>query len=424
MSVRLLRRASPLLSISYTNSLLLVSRPSRLPAQKLGITSAFPCAAVSLAYQRLLSTSSTAPEKSEGSVGLGAAEDLLPSYDSVASSAAQYLHDFHHAISLDVLPWSATLPLAALSLRLVTFPLVYFSQLHAARAALASREIPRIHHFVRNAPGTLLQKYWTFRRLRSLTLRAAGTSPVLQFPWHIVMHIPLFVSASMGVREMAFNAPVEWHTSGPPFAPNLAAADPTGMLPLATTALWLWNLNPSGIARRRAAQAMANHQTPRSRIVDTFINTISDTFTVVLQMIAVLSLMYTTQLPSGLVLFWSSNAVVTILQRFVFSRDSIRRRLGLPTYTDIANAPDAGLASAIGQSVEAIRKELSYIQSRMLELYPNRAADEQLCADVNRMLQRERWNGRIAADLTAVLRRDEQGGRPYVAIVHKNTLNS
>lgn len=423
-TIRLLRCTSSFTSLFQRSPSTSITRSPCTPYLNLRASPPFSCAAFVLSDRRLLATVPNASETSEASSDLDVVENAVSFYDSVALSASHYLQTFHHSVSFDILPWSATLPLAALSLRLVTIPLVHYSQLHTARAALASREIPRIHYFVRNTPGTLVQKYWTFRRLRSLTLRAAGTSSILQFPWHIAMHIPLFVSASMGVRELAFNAPDEWHTSGLPFAPDLSTADPTGALPLVTTALWLWNLNPSGISRRRAAQAMSNHQTPRSQIVDTFINTVGDTFTVILQMLAVLSLMYTTHLPSGLVLFWTSNAVITILQRLLFSSDTVRRRLGLPTYADIANAPDAGLTSAIGQSVEAIRKELSYIQRRMLELYPNRKADEQLCADVNRMLQRERWNGRVAADLHAELRTGEQDGRPYVAIVHKNNINT
>lgn len=424
MSVRLLRRTSPLLTSFQSSVSRLVSRSPSKTIPKSTLSSLFPRVEPLFLNQRLLTTASNVSDASDDSIELDVLETTLPSYDSIASTASQYLQTFHQSVSFDILPWSATLPLAALSLRLVTMPLVYYSQLHTARAALASREIPRIHHFVRNTPGTLVQRYWTFRRLRSLTLRAAGTSPIHQFPWHVAMHIPLFVSASMGVRDLAFNPPDEWHTSGLSFTPDLAAADPTGVLPLATTALWLWNLSPSGIARRRAAQAMSKHQTKRSRIVDTFLNSFSDTFSVCLQMLAVLSLMYTTHLPSGLVLFWTSNALVTIAQRLMFSRDSVRRLLGLPTYADIANAPDAGLASAIGQSVEAMRRELSYLQRRMLEMYPNRTADEQLVADINRMLQRERWNGRAAADLRAVLRRAEQDGRPYVAIVHKSNVNA
>lgn len=363
---------------------------------------------------------STSPPTSDNNF---TSDHALSTYDTIASSASHYLQTFHDTLSLDALPisWSVTIPLAAVSLRLVTMPLIYYSHLHASRAAFASRELPRIHHFVRNVPGTLVQKYITFRRLRALTLRAAGTSPISQFPWHIVAHIPLFISASMGIRELASNAPQQWHSSGLFFCPDLAAADPTSILPITTTALWLWNINPDNVARRRAAQAMATHHTERSRLVDTLVNKVGETFSVCLQMLSVLSLMYTTYLPSGVILFWMSNAVLTAAQRFAFSQDSFRRMVGLPTYADIRDAPDAQLMPAVGRGMEAVRKELSYIQQRMLAMFPNRTADERLCADINRMLERERWNGRVWSDLRAELRRDERDGRRYVAVVPKSS---
>lgn len=345
-------------------------------------------------------------------------------YDSIAATAAHYLENFHNTISFDILPWSATIPLAALSLRLLTFPLFYYTQIHYSRAAIATTEVPRIHHFVRNTPGSLYQKYITFRRLRNLTLRAAGTGPMYQLPWNAMVQIPVVIMTSMGLRMLAMRALPEWQTGGLFFAPNLLAADPSNILPLMTTALWLWNTDPRMDTRRRAETAMQQKTTQRSRLVDAMMTRISDGFTTVLQVVAVSSLLVTTQLPAGIVLLWASNGVITATQRWALSRDGVRRTLGLPTKGDISSIQQSNLMPAIEQGVEQVRKELSYIQSRMLEMFPNRAVDDRLCADVNRLLKRERFSGRISGDLEAVIREDDSSGRAYVAVVRKGSHNA
>lgn len=357
---------------------------------------------------RNLSTSSTLDESN----GL--------TYSSIANSAAEYLENFHEIVSLDVLPWGATIPLAALSLRLITLPVVYHTQLHAGRAALAATELPRIHHFVRNAPGTILQKYRTFRRLRRLTLRAAGTSSLQQFPWHISLHVPLLVVSSMGMRALASQGLEEWRTGGPPFAPDLLAADPTGVLPIMTTALWLWNIDPRTDIRR-ATIAADTHKSERSRIVDAFMTRVGDTFTIILRVASVVALTATMELPAGLVLFWVSNATVTAIQRLILSRGFVRTIIGLPSAADIALAQRSNLMPALEQSVENARKQLSELQQRILQTFSDRPVDDRLCADVNRMLKQERWRGRIVADLEAVIREDERDGKKYVAVVRRGT---
>lgn len=340
-------------------------------------------------------------------------------YETITETTADYLQTFHDTISFDVLPWTATLPLVALSLRVITFPIVYYSQLHAGRAAIAAKELPKIHYFVRNTPGTLWQKYRTFRRLRSLTYRAAGTSPMRQFPWHVACHVPLLISSSLGVRGLASRQPAEWSTAGPPFAPDLLAPDPTGVLPILTTALWLWNVDPRLDTRRKASKEISIKQSDRSRMVDIIMTKAGEAFTTFLQVVIVMSMTVTTTLPSGVVLFWASNALVTMLQRFLLSREYIRRLIDLPTAKDIVQARETTLMPAIEQSMEQMRNELSYIQQRMLAVFRGRAPDEDLCADVNRLLKRERWNGRVANDLEAVLRKDERDGKKYVAIIRR-----
>lgn len=363
-------------------------------------------------YLRLLRHLSTTPSSDD---------DSNLTYDSLAHSAADYLQSFHEAISFDVLPWAATIPLVALSLRVITLPMVYHSQIHTGRAALAATELPRIHYFVRSSPGTLFQKYRTFRRLRALTLRSAGTSPWQQFPWHVAVHVPLLVISSMGVRAVASRGLPEWQTGGLPFAPDLLVADPSGALPVLTTALWLWNVDPRSDARRRAVVEANAHVSKRSRIVDALMTRLGEAVTTTMQVVAVVVLTFTTQLPAGLVLFWVSNAAITALQRWLFSLESVRKRIGLPTPDDIAKVQRSNLMPAIEQSVEEVRKQLSYVQQRMLQMFANRSVDDRLRTDVNRMLERERRSGRISADLEAVIRQDERDGKRYVAVIKRGS---
>lgn len=358
-----------------------------------------------------------------------AATDIAQSADALSQStdmstavmvseyAADYLQAFHESVSFGVLPWSATIPLAAVAMRLISFPLVYYNQIHTGRFAVASKEFPRIQYFVRKTPGTVIQKYVTFRRLRNLALKSAGTSSMRVFRWHMVVHLPLVVGASMGMREMARRVPEAWMGDGFGWISDLTASDPTGVLPVMTTGLWLWNLDPRTSPTTK--ERTSGEGEKKKSGIEEIMSAMGVSVARILQVGSVVSLSVTTELAAGLVLFWFSNGVVTSAQRYALSSSFVRRKMGLLTTEDLKEMKGPAVMEGTGMAVEKVREELSYIQREVVRGFDGERVDERLCARVDKMLQRERWNGRISVDLKAVIREDERDGKKYVAIVRK-----
>lgn len=350
----------------------------------------------------------------------------------LANTGAHYLEDFHNFVSMHdaAFGWGPSLMLSAVAIRLFSLPLVYYNQIHTDRFALAAKELPRVQAFVRQTPGTLWQKYRTFRRLRSLTLRSAGTSSMQLFRWDLMVHLPVVVSASMGVRQLASSAPDAWKTGGLVWFPDLTSADPTGLLPVITTAFWLWNSNPRSPLKQNINAKdtpdpptdAAERGSPRSNAAMTRImNSRGEWLSTLLQIVSVASLTVTMHLPSGMILLWASNGAVTALQRWALSNESVRRHVGLLTTEDVLRASGPPVLQSTKTAIDQVRRELEYVQREVLARFPNREVDSKLRDEVNRVLNRERWNGRISMQLEAVIREDDRDGRKYIAVIRKGT---
>ncbi|KAI0563373.1 Membrane insertase YidC/ALB3/OXA1/COX18 [Gracilaria domingensis] len=329
---------------------------------------------------------------------------ILSNVDEFSRAAADNLQAFHEAIPIDC-SWSLTIPLISIVIRGLSLPLLYHNQLHQGRARIAAKEDPRIQHFVRNSPGTLAQKYYTYRRLRKIALRSVGTSSWQQFRWHLTVHLPLILSASLGMRELFVRANNGWSGTSLAWLADLSAPDPTSSLPLLTTGLWLWNLEPGAVASQKLHPVQKLPITVGRFILRSF------------QVLSVVSLSVTTQLPSGLVLFWAGNAMLTTGLRSALGNDIFRRRIGLLTEADLKEISVPPVMKATGQAFEEMRKELATIQTELLSRFKGRAVDESLVNEVNRMLRRERMSGRTIADLKAVIRIDDRDGKKYLAVI-------
>lgn len=151
----------------------------------------------------------------------------------------------------------------------------------------------------------LYGKISNISRLRSLTYRPSGTSPVRQFTVHIAFHVPLLISSSLGVRALASRQPAAWSTEGPLFAPDLHTTDTKCVLQLLTTELLLCNFDARLDTGRKASKEVSIKQSDLSHMVDIIMKKSGETFTAFFQMVIVMSLTVTTSLLSEVVLFWS-----------------------------------------------------------------------------------------------------------------------
>lgn len=338
------------------------------------------------------------------------------------------------------LSWSSTLIASAILVRTTTAPLLYLHQLHSARAAAASRDLARAQQWVRRAPGTLLQRYTSWRQLRAVALRSAGTSSIAQMPWFFVVHIPLIAASSLGARVLADTRADEWANAGPPWAVDLAAADPTGALPAIAAALWLWNANGAGSAARAAREAAARkvdaptrdaqsadkptgdaQSADKSRDADTLSRALAsrsgEWAATGAQALTLVMFPYILHVPAGVALLWTANGVLTALQRAALRSSSARRLIGLPTAADVEEAAKQGpqVLKATAAAMRGAREQVEYVERDILPRFARRSVDKGLADDVNRALEREVAAGRISIRLVAEVRVEK--GAKYLAVV-------
>lgn len=373
----------------------------------------------------------------------GMEEVSLSSNDQgIVQQTAEMLAEAHQILSWDerLFGWGVTLALSGIAVRTISMPLLYYNQLHHARAAATTQEIRRIQAYLKTAPGSLLQKFRTFRRLRKIALRAAGTSPAKLYPWYFFVNAPLFICSSLAVRKIALEGPESWHSAGiPGWCVDLSAADPTGALPIISTAIWLWNAHrrsPKSGSDRSKEQGMSGGQSVNAADSSTSKEATSmnrknvplvfngDAMTTLFQGLAVFSYPFITGLPSGMFIFWISSGLTTALQRSLLTSNYGRRIVGLPTFAELQQAsksPGPPVLEAASGAVRAVRAQLEYVQREVLASFAGRRVDETLLSDVNRTLRREFKRRHIGLDLEAVLRKDGDTGRSYVAVIRRGT---
>lgn len=338
--------------------------------------------------------------------------------------------------ALPALGAAGAIVLCSIGVRLLSSPLLYFHQVHAARAARAGPELASAQAWVRSAPGTLMQNYVSFRRLRAVAFRAADTSGLCQFPWFLAAHVPLVAGLSLGVRAAAAQAPAGWGTVGPFWAADLCAADPTGALPAGTAALWLWNVGagragpPPGAKKEAdqtkfplgdAAERAVVHPARAAQVARILDSRRGSWLPTALQGVVILSFPYILDVPAAVHVLWIANGTLTALQRTALRSDGFRKAIGLPTRADVAAADGPPVLRATAEAMRGAKLQLEYVRDSVLTKFPNRSVDDKLRDDVNRALERELFARRISIRLEAVVRRDGDSGRKYLAVVRKGS---
>lgn len=357
---------------------------------------------------------------SDASVDVVALAGSTPALSDIGLQAANAMAALHDASGLG---WGATLVATAIAVRMTSAPLLWMHQLHTARAAAASREISRALSWIRRTPGTLVQRYASWRRLRSIALQSAGTSSLLQYPWYITLHIPLIAATSLGARSLADSCALEWANAGPPWALDLSSADPTAALPAAAAALWLWNAHSVGRAARARRAAATKEKEKTRRSSDALVRALSlrsgEWLSTGAQAFTILLFPYIIHIPAGVALLWIANGILTATQRIALRSSRARKLLALPTAADIEALAREGppVLKATASAMRNSREQLQYVQRDILTAFSRRSVDASLAADVNRALQRELRSRRISIPLHAEIRRDTDSGRDYLAVI-------
>ena len=342
-----------------------------------------------------------------------------PGLSSLGASAADAMVALHTAIPM--MGWGGTIVGTAVLVRLTSAPLLWMGVMHRARAAAATPELIRAQAWIKRAPGSIAQRYASWRRLRSVAFKSAGTRQFWQYPWHLAVHLPLIVASSLGVRILADTHATEWATAGPWWATDLSTADPTGAIPAAAVAMWIYNAHQIGVA----ARPMLRKQEKNERRPDALIRILQartgEWIATGAQALALVSVPYVLHVPAGVALLWVANGSLTILQRFALQSDGARRMIGLPTRSDVKKAAAEGpqVLKATAHAVKSVTQQLDYVRDEVLPRFSGRGVDQNLANDVERALTRDVERGRLTIALAAVVRRDPDTGSKYIAIVPK-----
>ncbi len=341
-----------------------------------------------------------------------------PGLSGLGASAADAMAALHTAVPM--LGWGGTIVGTAVLIRLTSAPLLWMGVMHRARAAAATPELIRAQAWIRRAPGTLAERYASWRRLRRVALQSAGTRQFWQYPWHLAVHIPLLIGSSLGVRVLADTRAAEWAGAGPFWATDLSLADPTGVIPSAAVALWLLNAHQVGVAARPPREA-AKSEGKADVLVRALQARTGEWLATGAQALALLSFPYVLHVPSGVALLWVANGSLTALQRVSLRSDAVRALLRLPTARDVRQAAKQGpqVMRATAAAMKSVREQLDYVRDDVLPRFAKRAVDDRLAADVTRALRRDVERRRINIHLVAVVRRDPDTGSKYLAVVPK-----
>lgn len=374
----------------------------------------------------------TEPQRPSGASPPGLSPSPLPrrGLATLPEATATLLTSLHSVLPGDP-PWAATLVTSAALLRAASTPLAVAQARAAAVASAAAPELGRITAVVRRSPGSLPQKWLTYRRLRRVALASAGTSPSRLAPWHLAVQIPGFVGLSLGARALALRAEPGWATGGWADAwRDLTAADASGTLPAINAVLVLGMLQRGALAGRRGvdaggategAGAAAAPPPDAKKKLDVWSAwrqlLDSGALRVGAQGMTILLFPAVAGLPAGVVLLWVANAALGVCQTALLTTDAGRRVTGVTAIADTARAAQGPpVLKTLDAAVGDVYAQLKYVNEVVLPRFSAAPPGEATRARVEAAVKAERARGRIGLNLRALLRKEPGSGKPYVAV--------
>lgn len=105
--------------------------------------------------------------------------------------------------------------------------------------------------------------------------------------------------------------------AGPPWALDLTAADPFGILLVAAVSLWILNVHRVKSSKEMARQMLhdAGARQKKDLLIKLITARTSEWLVTGVQALALLSFPYVINVPSGVALLWTVNATCTLVQR-------------------------------------------------------------------------------------------------------------
>ncbi|KAJ3118957.1 Cytochrome c oxidase assembly protein cox18, mitochondrial [Phlyctochytrium bullatum] len=291
----------------------ILHRHGVIPIASISSTSAF-----ALHTRRFSSSPSQAPSAPELPVDPIATASWFHAPLEVVVSFFSALHDGLGLVPPETVPWYAAIIAGTALLRLGTVPIAVIQRRRIARLVKAQSVVAAWEATLRRQPpAPALNPAERAKKLQTQykakvaeVYRTYNCQPWKTFllPW---TQLPLFVAVSFGLRRMAaFPAPFletppapvpGFAEEGVLWFANLAAPDPTVLLPLAIGGMHLFNIemNSSSVKKPTARQRALK---------------------IVFQTLAVASVPIATQVPAGIALYWATSAAFSVVQNVVLNR--------------------------------------------------------------------------------------------------------
>ncbi|CAL1698243.1 unnamed protein product [Somion occarium] len=224
------------------------------------------------------------------------------------------------------LPWGWTIVAATVLTRVVLFPFSVMQLRNTARMAPHQAEINALREELNQARGNKLAiqramlKQQMLNKKMGVNMLSVALTPFIQLPVTLGMFFGVKKLCDIGLEQLK--------TSGWEWLPNLTLADPTFILPIATTVVMNMQLS-LGLRDMQASPAMPH-------MINLF------------RAISVLSIGFMINLPSGVLVYLLTSIISMSAQTAILRLAAVRRLLGIPVLT-----PGQGVKSAsIKESID------------------------------------------------------------------------
>eukprot|EP00566_Odontella_aurita_P012368 CAMPEP_0113534954 /NCGR_PEP_ID=MMETSP0015_2-20120614/5432_1 /TAXON_ID=2838 /ORGANISM="Odontella" /LENGTH=490 /DNA_ID=CAMNT_0000434145 /DNA_START=151 /DNA_END=1623 /DNA_ORIENTATION=+ /assembly_acc=CAM_ASM_000160 len=209
--------------------------------------------------------------------------------------------------------WSYAVVVAALTcgIRLAAFPLFVKAQQNSSRMAHMKPEMDLLKARVEalGSQGDSNAQMQMGLEMRAL-FKKYDCNPLKALIVPLVQ-MPVFMSMFLGLRKMPDYFPNELSTGGAFWFPDLSAADPTWVMPIASGLMFV------GMVELGKEQMLANNREQGELFLNVF------------RVMGVVVTAATINFPALIFCYWMPNNSLSVVQAIVFKNDTLRRNLGI-----------------------------------------------------------------------------------------------
>ncbi|GAA5993001.1 hypothetical protein JCM10908_000791 [Rhodotorula pacifica] len=224
-----------------------------------------------------------------------------------------HLHESFPLLGSPGLQWAVLIPVVTLGLRFLLFPFLVRSQKNAARMATIQPQMVKGMARAKEAKeaGDVHGQQMAQLEVQQL-MQKHKVNPIanLVFP---VAQAAVFMTMFFALRGLSGSGIESLHSEGFAWVQDLAAADPYYILPVASTALTLLSLELGIDSNTQVQTAMTK--------------TMKGSFRVLM----ILGLFVIKDFSAAILLYWTTNNLISLLQTLILKVPFVRQTLNIPT---------------------------------------------------------------------------------------------